>query len=595
MFGFNTARKIDLTSAKGQESGRPYWVDQPEATHTGYPIQEVPWTLPYETESLCPECLKVIKARKFEEEGKVFMDKNCEEHGYFKELISPDVDVYLSMFSYRFGDGQGLSNPQVADGKECPTDCGLCNMHHSHTAVANVDLTNRCDMTCPVCFANANAAGYVCEPDLSEIRMMLQNLRDTKPVPTKVVQFSGGEPTEHPQFHKIVAMAKEMGFWQIQVASNGKNFSKLEFAQKAREAGLHSIYLQFDGVTDDVQWKSRAEKVMDFKSRAVENARKVGLRICLVPTVVKGVNDHQIGDIIRFAAINSDVIVGIAFQPVCFTGRINESKRLEKRYTMTHLAKDVESQTNFMKATQDWLPLGCTSPLSKLSEALSGEDAMTITCHPDCGSGGYLFVEPSERKEVTALTEFFDLKSALIEISELAKDLRAKNAKRGRAPGVGLLSRAKMLNVIRKYYNQKKAPKGLTFMRLLKVMDGYKDRDLARQDDHQTKNAYPTLFIAGMHFQDAYNYDVERVKRCVIHYSARDGKIYPFCTYNSGPFYRDKVEESISVSLDMYKSQAALGEAPSQLPENDAKALSSTELPVVGQQNTSCCSGGGCS
>jgi uncharacterized radical SAM superfamily Fe-S cluster-containing enzyme len=264
---------------------------------------------------------------------------------------------------------------------------------------------------------------------------------------------------------------------------------------------------------------------------------------------------------------------------------------------MTHLAMDVEKQTGFMKANEAWLPLGCTSPLSKLSEALSGEDAMTITCHPDCGSGGYLFVEPFEKKEVVSLTDFFDLRAALIEIQELARSLREKNEKRGRAPGIELLSRAKVLNVIRKYFNPKKAPKGLTFMRLLKVMDGYKDRDLSHHPDHHTKNAYPTLFIAGMHFQDPYNYDVERVKRCVIHYSARDGKIYPFCTYNSGPFYREKVEKSISVPLDLYKSQADLGTAPSQLPEGEVKSLRKQELPTIPHERKpdGCCSGGRCS
>lgn len=235
-------------------------------------------------------------------------------------------------------------------------------MHHSHTALANVDLTNRCDMTCPVCFANANAAGYVCEPDLVDVRRMLQDLCDMKPVPAKVVQFAGGEPTIHPQFFKICEMAKEMGFWHIQVASNGKNLSNYEFAKKAKDAGLHTVYLQFDGVTDDVQFKTRAEKIMDTKRKVVENARKVGLRVVLVPVLVKGVNDHQVGDIIRFAVQNVDVVVGISFQPVCFTGRINERNRMEKRYTMTHLAMDVEKQTGLVPAKGGWLPLGCTSP-----------------------------------------------------------------------------------------------------------------------------------------------------------------------------------------------------------------------------------------
>jgi 7,8-dihydro-6-hydroxymethylpterin dimethyltransferase len=607
MLSFKTSNKVSYDMDRTTwTDGRPPWVDQPKKTHSGHPIREVPWTLPYYTQSLCPECTKVVKARKFADDGKVWMEKTCKEHGYFKELISPDVDVYMDMFSFRFGDGQGVSNPIVPDGKRCPEDCGICNMHHSHTALANVDLTNRCDMTCPVCFANANAAGYVCEPDLVDIRRMLQNLRDMKPVPAKVVQFAGGEPTIHPQFHKICEMAKEMGFWHIQVASNGKNLSNYEFAKKAKDAGLHTIYLQFDGISDDVQFKTRAEKIMDTKRKVVENARKVGLRVVLVPTLVKGVNDHQVGDIVRFAIENVDVIVGISFQPVCFTGRINEKNRLEKRYTMTHLALDIEKQTGLVPAKGGWLPLGCTSPFSKLSEALSGEPAMTITCHPDCGNGAYLFVEPNEKKEVRALTDFFDLRGALVDIQELAKKVKEDNEKRGGPVGTNLMSKARVLGIIRKHYNSANAPKGLNFRRLLGVLDGYKDKDVAHNPNHHTKNAYPTLFVAGMHFQDPYNYDIERVKRCIIHYSARDGRIYPFCTYNSGPYYRERVEESISVSLGMYKNQADLGMFPSQVTEGEAQAQrsgSSSSLPSLPTMNSDhghehaedgCCGGSSC-
>ena len=198
---------------------------------------------------------------------------------------------------------------------------------------------------------------------------------------------------------------------------------------------------------------------------------------------------------------------------------------------------------------------------------------MTITCHPDCGNGAYLFVEPNEKKEVRALTDFFDLRSALVDIQNLAKEIREKNEKNGGSNGTQLLSKAKAMNILRRHFNSKKAPKGLSFSRLLGVLDGYKSKDVAHDPNHHTKNAYPTLFVAGMHFQDPYNYDIERVKRCIIHYSARDGRIYPFCTYNSGPYYRERVEESISMPLGVYKSQADMGMVSSQLPENEALRL----------------------
>ncbi|HEU5399907.1 MAG TPA: radical SAM protein, partial [Terriglobales bacterium] len=230
-------------------------VIQPETTYTGAPIKKLQKGLPKNIESLCPECAKVIPAREFEENGKVMIEKTCQEHGYFKDCVMSDVDIYLKIEEWEFGDNRGLQNPAVNKGADasCPDDCGMCSLHTSHTALANVDLTNRCNLTCPVCFANANAAGYLYEPDMDQVRVMLQALRDEKPVDGRVVQFSGGEPTIHPKFVEILAMAKKMGFTHLQAATNGILFAaSQEFTTRCKEAGLSTLYLQFDGVSDDV-------------------------------------------------------------------------------------------------------------------------------------------------------------------------------------------------------------------------------------------------------------------------------------------------------------------------------------------------------
>src|SRR5262249_5149075 len=158
-------------------------------------------------------------------------------------------------------------NPAVRDAVICPESCGLCNLHTSHTGLANIDLTNRCNLTCPVCFANANVQGYLYEPELAHIGQMLQALRNPKPVAGRIVQFCGGEPTLHPRFFDILRMAKEQGFSHIQIATNGLTFESLEFAQQAKEAGLHTLYLQFDGVTDDVYRRTRGERLWEKKLR----------------------------------------------------------------------------------------------------------------------------------------------------------------------------------------------------------------------------------------------------------------------------------------------------------------------------------------
>ncbi len=556
------ANKTGQEIVKGRD--RPSFLNryQPKTTLSGSQIKEVPWTLPYWTESLCPECLSVIKARKFVEDGQVFMEKECVEHGYFKELISSDINFYLSLFTNRYGDGNGLVNPLVGQARNCPEDCGICNMHHSHTCMANIDLTNRCDMVCPVCYANANAAGFVTEPSFEQIVQMMKTLRARKPVPVKVVQFSGGEPTCHPRFLDIVRKAKELGFSHIQMAHNGKNISDINFAKAAREAGLDSIYLQFDGVTPDVYKKTRAEDVLDVKLQAVEVCRKVGLRVVLVPTLIKGVNDNQVGAIVRFACDNSDVVTGISFQPVCFTGRISEKDRISKRYTITHLAKDLVEQTNGLMPLNNWFPLGVTQPFSRLSESISGNPAFFVSCHPDCGGGGHLFIEPNERKEIKALTEFFDLNGAMTDIQHLSERISVRKSswlfKQLNRMGLGKTNKyfggLGALRILRKHFNKALAPKGLTFPRLLGVMDGYRDTKRGREPNAEKTFSYNTIFVAAMHFQDAYNYDVERAKRCVIHHAAPDGKMYPFCTFNSGPYHRARVEKNEKTTeLKAYK------------------------------------------
>ena len=214
-----------------------FQIIQPETTYTGTPIAALKTGLPKTTKSLCPDCNKLIDARIFEEDGRVIMEKLCDEHGQFRDTVYSDAKLYLKMEQWQFGDGRGLENPARTDATVCPDDCGLCNLHTSHTGLANVDLTNRCNLTCPVCFANANAAGYLYEPNFEQVRKMLQALRDEKPVACRIVQFSGGEPTMHPRFVDILRLAKEMGFSHTQIATNGLKFASLEFAQQCKEAG----------------------------------------------------------------------------------------------------------------------------------------------------------------------------------------------------------------------------------------------------------------------------------------------------------------------------------------------------------------------
>ena len=209
-----------------------------------------------------------------------------------------------------------------------------------------------------------------------------------------------------------------------------------------------------------------------------------------------------------------------------------------------------------MSPRYNWLPLGATQPLSRLSESLSGTPAFFVSCHPDCGAGGYLFINPEDKDEIVPLMKFFNLKQALVDIQLLSERLAKRRnsfwfkalATVGLSKLGSLAGGAGALRILKKHFDAKKAPTGLTFRRLLGVMEGYKNIERGRRPDAEKTFSYNTVFIAGMHFQDPYNYDTERTRRCVIHQSAPDGKMYPFCTYNSGPYYRQKVEEKMQTT-----------------------------------------------
>jgi uncharacterized radical SAM superfamily Fe-S cluster-containing enzyme len=493
--------------------------------------------LPRIVESICPECRTVIPAREFEAGGKVMMEKSCPKHGQYTDVIFSNADIYRGAGEWYFEDGKGITNPTAGAAIPCPDRCGICDQHTSHTCVANINLTNRCNLRCPICFADADAEGYLYEPSYEQVIQMLKTYRNEQPVPAIYVQFSGGEPTLHPRFFEIVQAAKALKFDHIQIASNGLKLSDIRFAEQCAEAGLHTVYLQFDAVTDDVYLKLRGRALLDQKMRAVENVRKMNMRIILVPTIVKGINDHQTGKIVQFALNNLDVIFGISFQPVAFTGRISKQVVAKGRVTLSDLAIWVEEQTGFADARKDWFPLSALVPFSNFGGAVSGREITTVSCHPHCALCTFFFVDKKTGVPVP-VTRFIDLKELLFEISRLSRHANPTQFQ--------LISKVKLWNKTKKYFHPEKAPSGLTFRKFLQALDGYASTQVSRGPDSK-KHLYPNLFVAGMHFMDAYNYDLERVRRCIIHYAAPDGRIVPFCSYNSGPVFRETIEKRYSM------------------------------------------------
>lgn len=511
--------------------------------------------LPKKTGSLCPECKARITAEIYEEGGKVMIRKTCPQHGEFKDIYWSDVGLYRMAETWAV-DGIGVDNPAVPVKKGCPDDCGLCKVHMSHTSLANLDLTNRCNLRCPICFANANDAGYVYEPTFEEVVRMLETLRAEKPVACTALQFAGGEPTIYPHFFEAIKKAKELGFAQIQVATNGiKMATDPTFTQRMVDAGLHTVYLQFDGLREENYIQARGRPLLEIKKKAIQSCRDCvpKLSVVLVPTIVNGMNDDQMGEILDYAIKNRDAVRGVNFQPVSFTGRIDQNERFAGRFTLPDMVDRLGKQTTYLKR-EDWFPVPVVTPVSEFLSVMKGTPQLAFTPHPHCGLATYLYVD--EKGVATPITQFIDVQNLFNDVKKLSKETENKTIKAG--------ALIKVYGLIRKHFNKEKAPKGLSVNKFLKQLEGV----FSTTDKKATAEiSWGLIMVGGMHFQDLYNYDIERVKRCVIHYVVPDGRIIPFCAYNTGPEYRKEVEKKFSMTFEEYKKR----HGPNSHPEGEVE------------------------
>jgi len=448
------------------------------------------------TRSVCPECLSIVDARIIILDGRVIMRKECQDHGLFEVLLSSDAQMYLDSLPYNKPGKQplGFSTP-VTDG--CPKDCGLCPDHIQHTCLALIEVNSHCNMDCPICFADSQPGFSL---SLAQVERMLDRFVELEGHP-EVIQFSGGEPTLHPHILDMLRMAQKKGIRHQMLNTNGIRIAK-DDAFLARLADIGpTIYLQFDGFTKQTQEMIRGKDLLSTKLRALDRLAEAKLDVVLVPAIEKAVNHAEIGDIVKFG-IKNPAVRGIAFQPVTHCGRHNHFDPLN-RETISDVIHGIAEQTAGMFVESDFIPVPC--------------------CHPTCRSATYAYVDKGKvtpLPRVVAVDKYLDyitnrtLPDVKPEILKSLEGLWSASS----VPGTTSMAERFWCAAC-----NLPLPFGMAYARLKKSV----------------------FMILIQDFGDAYTMDLNVLKKCCIGELIPDGRMIPFCAYNSLG-YREKVRTDLA-------------------------------------------------
>lgn len=422
------------------------------------------------TTSLCPICLRKVEAYIYDEGKNTYMHKECAEHGKFRVVVWRKEDIAIQEW-IRTKQRALIKNPITEVAMGCPYDCGLCSEHRQHTCTALIEITQRCNLNCRFCFADSLESKSE-DPSLETIRFQYESILNTSGKCN--IQLSGGEPTLRDDLAQIVAMGVQYGFPFIQLNTNGIRIAKDEvFVKTLKDAGLNSLFLQFDGTDDKIYKKLRGKALLDMKKWAIENCRKYGIGVVLVPTIVPKVNVDNIGDIIDFGIEHSPTVRGVHFQPVSYFGRIPQEPEDEDRITLPEVMDHIHHQSNHMISLESMQPPGCENSL--------------------CSFNGNYLIEGKVLKPITKRSCCCDKEEKAEEGANKAKAFVSRN------------------------WSYQKIDKSEILSDWDKILSSIKNN---------------TFSLSGMAFQDVWNVNLERIKDCCIHVSTADGKLIPFCMYN---------------------------------------------------------------
>ncbi len=453
------------------------------------------------TRALCSQCLKTVDAKIIFQDERVYMLKHCFEHGEERVLIATDIAYFKSQKDYyKPGDQCDIFSTETING--CPHDCGICPDHEQHACLSIVEITDKCNLSCPVCFAGSDPTRD--HKSIEEVEAMFDTICRHEAEPD-VVQISGGEPTIHPDFWEILDRAKKRPFRYLMVNTNGIKIAEDEsFAKRlATYQPNFEIYLQFDSFDSDYLKKLRWADLTKIRMKAIENLNKYNVSTTLVVVVEKWQNDHEIGKILEFAS-QQPCIRGVTFQPV----------QGEWRTAWYDPATDRSTLTEVRQAILDQFP------------TFEGRDIVPLPCHPENIAMGYAlkvdnklmplgrYIDRDDLLKWSENTIIFEknpeFKKHFFDLFSLSKN------------GSGAAS---------------------CFSSLLCCLP-----NISLTQKIGYNNIFRILIIS---FMDRYDLDIRSVKRACVMFPQADGKMYPFDTFNL--FYRQKYDRKKRIQAEKEK------------------------------------------
>ncbi len=479
---------------------------------------------PRTTQSVCPKCLLevrdgvlngtlnptdltdrpgLIDAEIVEEAGTVLLRKACDRHGPFEDMLATDAEFFWKMESLFPGCDFERIEAAVH---------GVHSVRHGRGSYVLVDLTTRCNMKCNPCFMDANHLDHVYEPSLDEIKSLLDQAASVEPKREFNVLFSGGEPTLSPHFLEAVSYARSIGLNRLHVATNGIRFAEsLDFAQAAHAAGLHGVFLQIDGMTEEKNAHRGIANYLDIKLKAIDNISTVGMRVTLQVTVINTMNNDAVGSIVQFAAENSEKIFGVLFQPIMFAGRdekIDDESRYRERYTLSQLASDLKAQSKVQwEPLRDWWPMACYSTFCTFVDMIHPErerGTTFVNAHPDSAVFSPLIVNRLTGQWYP-IASFFNVARFLDDVNTIIDSARRP-----------LLSNAQMALAVLRNFDAMRAPKGLRVKDLLGIFRQCELRSTSQRADWSSaiydQQQWTVLIISGMWFQDLFSYELHNIQ-----------------------------------------------------------------------------------